>query len=262
VTIQWGDTGKVAIGTSKTFNITFATPREPAITAVPSLPTAQDASVGATFTIQQSDLPVISPSPVATKYSAIVIVAGKNTSGASANVTSQGFKNSTSVATSSALAGIANNNYWTHSMYRFPDVTIGDVLNVQVWASVANVSFDYCALVVYPTQFQLAKAGTILKDVSFTNWQAPPAFTGGILPSAANAQNGSYYLAASHPFGFLGNNITLPALTSLAPGNSLGYRITNGDVNSITGTGNSPTSKPNYYANKLPCTITFREVLR
>jgi hypothetical protein len=265
VSLLLGETGKAAIGTLKTFNITLATPREDNLATTPAnftsnLPTTQTLSVGATFTVQSGDLPVISPS-IDTKYAAILIVAGKNTSGGSANVTTQGFKNTVSVATSTALSSIPNNNYWTHSVYRFPDVVVGDVLNVQVWANVANVTYDYCALVIYPTQMQFSKDGTILKDFSLTNWLNPPAFTKGVSQVANNTQNYVYYFAGGHSLGTLGTNVTFPVIPAISTA-SLGFRVQNGDVTSSTGTSSNATNHPHYWRNNVPCTISFREVLR
>lgn len=271
MTIQWGDTGKVSLGPVKNIAISLATPREDNIATTPanftsSMPTVQTSTVGATFTIVDSDLPVLNPS-VPLKYCAILHVAGKNNSGGLANVSMQSFKNGspTAVGSTSTFSSITSTNYWTFNVYRYPDVVVGDVLNVQVWASVANVTYDYCALVIYPTQVQPAKSGAILKDLTYSNHVQPqPLFTKGI--STVNGNSGSYVTQITTTQGFTAVNGGGSPGTFIVPAyvlnSNLGYlyKTANGDSGpGITGVQNA-TSKPVLYQNWVPGNISFREV--
>jgi hypothetical protein len=262
-----GDTGKVAVGSLKTIKTIMATPREDNIDVTPvnfstDLPTIQTSTVGATFTVQASDLPTIQGTSV--KYTAFLIVSGKNTTAGSINVSSQGFKNGTSVATSTTLSTPAN-NYWAHTYYRFYDVVPGDILNVQVWAGATGVSYDYCALIIFPSRYQCSKEGVILKDITFTDFQAAPlslapASSGGTLGGGLNNQAYNVYVNISNTVvaGTTGT-VLYPAIGFTSNFGLL--RSNNGDaaLNSYT---NANSTNRNYARLAVPLTITFREILR
>lgn len=270
MTIQWGDTGKASIGTLKTITLSLATPRENSSTLSPSdtsfsssLPTVQTASVGATFTIQQSDLPTITPSGISTQYCAVLIVSGKNTNASAVNVTTQCFKNGASLAAASSFSEGAN-AYWTQPCYRFSNVQVGDVLNVQVWAASSGVTYDYCALMVYPTQIVPYKQGTILKDLTFSNYYSGPTLVntpGGttvnyVVYSAAYL----FYLNSSKSIVLDTSGTTV--LGTVIPYSGFGLlRATYSDQ--TINTANQAATTVRYCAkNVLPQTITFREILR
>lgn len=269
MTIQWGDTGKNQIGTLKTITLSLATPRENSSTLSPSdtsftssLPTTQTSSIGATYTIQQSDLPTISPSGITTQYCAVVIVSGKNTTASAITVNSQCFKNGTSLAAATNNS-IAASNYWTHLGTRYNNISVGDVLNAQVWASVAGVTYDYCVLMIYPTQIIPYKQGTILKDLTFSNYASGPTLSNvptGTVNYGIYTTPYQFYLTSSKTFNLDTSGTTI--LGTVIPYTGFGLMRANYSDSSINTLTQSSSTTRYSCKNVLPQTITYREVLR
>lgn len=260
MTIQWGDTGRVVTGTLKNFTITLATPRETLSGTPTALPSTNpgSASAQATFTVQASDLPTISPSPISTSYTAMVFIGGKNTDAASQTVNYQVYKNGTAIGGASGSQSVPSNNFWTQSHYRFPTVAVGDTLAVSVWSASANVNFDYIAIIVLPTQTNLGKS-YLNKDVTYSNPQRPTLSSG-----TPTVRVNSYF--AIYPCDSTTQNIT-PSSTVKFGGftwNATYFvgRVNAGDLNTGSDAVSHATARPYYTTNYIPSSISFREVLR
>jgi hypothetical protein len=233
-----------------------------AYTTGTALPTANDNSTGASFTLQQSDFPTITGIPSTNvTYTAHVIVAGVTPSG-SVTVSSQPFKNGTSQA--SATTQSNNNNTYTHTCYSFSGVNVGDTLNVYNWANATGCILAYYALIIYPTQFIATRGNTVLSNLNFSNWQSP-SLTKGTNPYVyGSAQSGGIYVNTTNYLSLSGTNITIPAISQMSTGI---YRCNYGDTSgngtfAINSATTGSVRQPYYPKNQIPCTITFREVLR
>lgn len=265
MTIAWGDTGRVAFGSLKTFNVTLATPYENLLATPQSLGTAAPTGGAAgdiSYTLTSSDFPTISPSPYSVKYCAYLILSGQNLSGSSANVSYSVLKNGTSIVSNITQSGVANNNYWTHTHYRFYNVQVGDKLEAQTWASVTGVNLNYYSVVVFPSQLELTKAD-IVKNMSMT-LSASSSMTKGN-PTVATTATWMMYptnsTSASMSIG-AGTYTALSAcIDSALNGYSLG-RLNYGDASLLTYTMTSGTYYPDYVKTVYPSQISFREVLR
>lgn len=258
MTIQYGDTGKVAYGTSKTFNIAFASPRETLLGSPASLPTAEPGTSQISFTVQNSDLPSISPSPFSVVYSAFLYAGGKNTDTASQSVSYRILKNGTSITTGTQ-SSIATNVFWTHSYYNLYNVSVGDVLEIRLWSSSANVNYDYYALLIYPTRANLGKS-YLNKDVLFSNATTPALTLGN--PSAQNTNGAFIYPSTSTSINipYSGGSVSFGGFSWNTTYQSL--RIDRGDNTIAMGSTTHNTYRPYYQRQWIAGTITFREILR
>lgn len=263
-----GDTGKVADGTLKTFSLTYPTPYEslqgtpisvPNVGSLPGTPLAS-------YTVQSSDFPTISPSPVSTKYTGILVISGKNTDSSARTVNFQINKNGSNTVASSFSANASS--YWTQTIYKFMDVVAGDVLDIYLYCSAsALINYDYVSFFIIPTQLLLSNA-SIVKDVSFTI--APSVTLASGTPSVSFT--GVWYVYPSTNVsgtGFaLGMNanasgMTFSPLANIYAFGRSAYGDANGYGNGIYNTlVNHATNHPNYNRNYVPTAISFREVLR
>lgn len=259
--IQWGDTGKVSIGTFKKFDITLATPKEIVFNPVVDLPTASPTSGDGVvlFTVESSDLPTISPNPYSIRYVAHVVVSGRNSSGASGTVNFSILKNGTSVISNQSQTGISNTNYWSQTHYRWADVVIGDTLEVRLWGGSTGFTLEYAALIVYPYKPELSKV-SILNDVNFT-LGAPSLTASGLSPNVSVTQGWNYY-----PSNLSGSGISSASnfnlVASTCGTNATHYfgrpfYETSGSFNTT-----HATLRPSYARCHFPTQIAFREVLR
>lgn len=263
MTIQWGDTGKVVIGSLKTFNTTV-TPNETLLGTAQSLGTTTPtggASGDISYTIQASDLPTITPKPISVKYSAYLIICGLNSSGASITLTYNVLKNGVSLASNQTQTAVTNANYWTHSHYRWYDVQVGDTIEAQTWASAAGVTLNYYAIVIYPTRMELTKC-PVVKDLSMT--LSSPAMTKGNPSGVGNGNFNVFPTTGGDFLGLFATSNVIPSLSiaSSTNGKSLGG-LERGDRSTSTSTTLSSTFYPfNYQRSFYPSTVSFREILR
>lgn len=260
MTIQLGDTGRVAYGPLKTFTVAFATPRETLNATPAALPATDPGSAGAqaSYTIASGDLPTITPSPISTQYTAHIIIGGKNTDAASQTITYKCYKNGT-YTNATGTQSVATNVFWTQTHFRFNGVVVGDTIAISLSCPSANVNFDYMALIVYPTRIQLGKA-YINKDVTYGALVSPTLSLG--TPSVALSNAYVIYPTV----GTSSNNLNLVANTTLGAmsWNSTSYAAmaNYGDFNISTNAVTHATNRPYYYRGSPPGTITFREILR
>lgn len=262
MTIQVGDTGRVATGSLKSYSITL-NPSETLLGTPVTLPSTNPGNAGAqvTFTISASTFPTITPPPVYVKYTAVVLIAVKNGSGASATVSWQSYKNGTA-GVSGTTASIPNGNYCTIESNQYYDfLAAGDTFNFSLYTSAASVTLDYFYLVLLPTRLQPGSS-YINKDVAFTfsTW-APSLGT----PTLNFARN--FYLYPSNDTG--SNFQLLTSVSGTYTCKSLGWNPTYnsgqvffGEISSSTTYYNHATNRPYYCNCPYPSKITFREILR
>ena len=212
------------------------------------------------YTLSASDFPIITPSLYSTKYCAMLVISGQNLSGATATVNFNVLKNGTSIIANQSQTNVINNNYWTHSHYRFFNVSIGDKLEAQIWSSVTGVNINYYSIIILPSQMELTKS-TIVKDLNvtlstFSFSKGVPVTTGQFLyyPTNSNANN----IAINNGTTYVVNSACIATLMN---GYGLG-RLNISDASLSSGVASSSTIWPNYYRNAYPSIITFREVLR
>jgi hypothetical protein len=261
MTFLLGDTGKSQVGPLKNYVITLATPRETLLGTALTLPTTEPATSQVSFTVQSADLPIISPS-VPLKYYGVPNVSGKV--GATAAVISyRVLKNGVSIAQASGASATAT-QFWTHSHYRLFDVQIGDVLEVRYWANQTDVTLDFYGFVVYPSQPDVFKRGTVTKDFTFSNPITVPDFISTTFTTSTTV---SYFI---HPntgtaWNITASNASHPVVFSaFSPNPTYGvFRIGSGEGNGLPQTFQGVSATQRQITKQwLPSTFTFREVLR
>lgn len=262
--IQWGDTGRVVYSPLKTFNISLATPYENTLTTPQTLGTTTPTGAAAgdiSYTIQQSDLPVISPNPLSVQYCAYLITSGLNATGSTVNLSFNVLKNGTSVITNQAQNNIANNNYWTHSHFRFPNVKVGDTIEAQTWSNIAGVTLNYYAVIIYPTSMQLTTA-TIVKELTYT-MNGNPTLAKSTSHAATTASL-LVYPSTNTSANIGASSGSLLFHAACINSSAVGYsgRLQNGDAGTGTNTSTNTGYWPNYSQNAYPSQISFREILR
>lgn len=268
--ILWGDTGKAAYGTLKTFNFTYPTPYEsyhstplsvPNVASLPGTPIES-------YTIKSTDFPTISPGFNSVHFTGILIVAGKNTDTTAKTVNYQINKNGSSVLASSFSS--TNGQFYTQTIYKFMDIAVNDVIDIYLYcSSSALINYDYMAFFIVPTQIFLTK-GNIIKDTSFTIAASATLSATGTTPTVANTANWYVYpssniSATSYALQMSANVTGLtfnPQITSYGFGRAQ-YGDLSGPGNGIYNVLNQhATNRPLYNRDYVPTQITFREILR
>lgn len=252
------------ISSLRTFSMSPGAPREVALGSS-LLPNAEGATNQVSFTIQDTDLPTISPAPYSMKFLAQIVVSGKN--GATAPVINfRIFKNGVSLVTgvSTSTVTMTANNYWTTNHWRWFDVQVGDVLEVRLWASNADTTIDYAALQVYPANIYFVKpsTGLVLKDLAFSTQPAMTHTGAGvrtmtlvntgvcIISTATNAGVFLQMINAAISFYALSTNPTVGQL-----------RMQNGgDTNATTTQCYNRASDIALQRNGIPTSVSFREI--
>lgn len=258
MTVQLGDTGKVAYGTLKTFTTTLATPRETLLGTPVSLPSTEPGTSQISITVQDSDLPTFTGvKPLSLNYTAQFFAAGKNTDAATQTVSWRILKNGVSLGTGTH-SSIATNTFWTHSYGQANSLLSGDVIEIRLWSPSANVNYDYFALIVYPDMPKLTSS-FIVKDVAYSNIISTSLVSG----TASVQQTASAVVVVNDAGSNIGmsSNMKFGALSWFTSGSNA-QKVWFGSVNTLTTTNTHATARPFYPRNSLATTIIFREVLR
>lgn len=257
MSLQIGDTGKSQIGSLKSFVISPGTARETLLGTALTLPTTEPATAQVSFTIQTSDLPTITGNALM-KYNPALYISGKI--GAVASVINyRVLKNGVSVAQAAGASATAT-QFWAHTHWRTFDVQVGDVLDVKYWAAQADVTLDYYGLIVYPSQPEVSKRGTILKDLVLDSVTNGASFiTSGV---AANNSSNFFILPTTTTAVSVGLNV-LTSFPALIPNSSFGlFRNNAADLFGTATTQNINATTRQIQKQLYPQTISFREVLR
>lgn len=243
-------------GSLRTFTITYATPREDLLGTPLTLPTSEPTDPQASWAVQSSDLPVFSIKPYSVRYIACVYAAGRFAT--AGTLSWRMTKNGNSVATSTA--SVAANTYYTVNAW-FLDVAVGDVLGVKLWSSVADSSYDYKAIFIYPTRFfpfPTLNGKQTYANVKIWNSDSPQLFptltqgnpTGWVpnYPWAGRIENSGFIAwqisaTSTYTFSFYSPNATV----------GLWYVLYYGDNNNANSASvqTDATYRPKYYRNYL-----------
>jgi len=217
-----------------------------------TLPTAEPTTPQIGYTVQDSDLPVLSLNCYKKVYVAVVFGAGKfPTTGL---LYYRMKKNGASVYSSSSY--VLANYYYTVQAFFF-DVKVGDLLELAFWSSVSDSNWDYKAFHVLVTRVIVLNKPRLMAPCNFAALSIQPVLTLG---------NPTYTTHALYPYH---DDISLPSFTGatsytfLYPKDTYGiFRIYFGDYsNPNTATvRTSSTNRPYYYCNYVPTQINFRGV--
>lgn len=248
--------GGLRVGPLKTFTTTLATPRENLLTTPVAMPSTEPTTAQISITVEVGDLPTISPSPISTKYTALIYAGGKNADAAAQNVSWRVLKNGVSVATGTQSA-VPINAFWTHSHPQLFDIAVGDVLEIKLWSPSANVNYDYYAIQVYPTNINLGTA-SLNKEVTYSGFILPSLTSG---TPAANVSGNFLVAPSSLVSASINMNTGIVVFGALAwdPIYRSG-RVNFGDVSRGAITTTHATNRPLYNRNYFPTSISFREL--
>lgn len=265
MTIQLGDTGKVAYGSLKTFTISLATPYENLNASPIALGTSMPGTPTDSYTVAAGDFPTISPGAISNVYNGLLTLGGKNTVATAYALYYQINKNGTNVI--SGNASVSASQYWTLSIYHsaLNNIAAGDKLDIYLYgAASSSFNYDYLGWIIYPSRFVLSKS-LITKDVTYTLSGTTAGHLTKGTPSIA--YTGNFYL---FPTTDGTNNWPLSSSVTSATGftcnpNAAGYGLgrvqyTDNQQNSFMQS--NATYRPYYYNNNIPTKITFREILR
>lgn len=168
------------------------------------------------------------------------------------------LKNGSSVVQTSGASAAAN-QVWTHTHWRTFDVVVGDVLEIRYWAVQADVTLEFYGLIAYPSQPDVSKRGTILKDLALGSLLTTPNFT----TATTTVQTGNFLI---YPAPTTTASLSISGaltLSAIIPYTLYGlFRNTSGESNAAST--NQAVHATQIQIQKLlfPSTITFREVLR
>lgn len=251
MTVIRGDTGKVSVGTMKTFTLTQGTVTETLLSTPVTLPLTEPTTAQISLTVQNTDLFTISPI-VPMKNFAVVVCSGKCPT--AAQISYRLVKNGVSVSQVNNATTVAN-NFWTHTYNSFGEVSSGDVLEVKLWSTQADSYVDFYGMFMSPSQPEVAKRGTLLKDLSFIVPSSSP------FSATMNMSNaGSCILYPSSNTTTSMNVSQGTSFLYICPHLNYGlFRSPQGDASSGPYTQNSASTR-NYQKTAYPTTITFREI--
>jgi len=140
------------VGSLRVLSITIQSPWEEYKSTPENLPTSEPSSPQISYTVSSSDLPSFNIEPTDVKYVAIIDTSGKNESGSYTTVYEKTLKNGEEVYTRSR--NVIANYYWSFNAY-FYDVSVGDTLEVKMWAAKSGFKWDYQLRQIQPTRIEL-----------------------------------------------------------------------------------------------------------
>jgi hypothetical protein len=196
------------------------------------------------------------------KHFGVVLCSGKAPSGGS--ISYRVLKNGVSQASGTSAAAV--NQFWTHTYYNFGEVQIGDVLEVRLWANVTDIYMDFNAIWGAPSQPEVTKRGTLLKDLNWTgitnpsgsNTFKPETITALSVLNLSNTSTMFWYPLALTAVSY---SIALNTSAFYAqPWSNYGlWRTNQGDALSSVYVQNHATNR-NYQRFSYPNAFQFREV--
>lgn len=271
MSVQYTEQLKSVSGVVKQINISIPKTWENSITLNPndtsfttSLPTTQTSTIGMTYTIQQSDFPVITPISTYALYSACAYLGGHNATGSTVTLYWTVYKNGATIASSSYT--VSNNWFWALSIYptAFQNIQVGDIINIQVWASSINMTYDYCACNVYASRIISNKLNQVVKDLTFSNFATPiytgfQSIDGGSSLGTVYIENPVVYCGTGTNYGM--NILTTTTFPIYQQQSTYGiFRGNIGDQAINNGFVSGHSSIRYFQYNRIPQTITYREL--
>ncbi|MEM4700620.1 MAG: hypothetical protein QXZ51_00575 [Candidatus Bathyarchaeia archaeon] len=238
----------------KTLQVSYANPQETILGTPETLPTSEPTTPQIGYTLQTSDMPTFSPfQPASVKYLAYVFGAGKFTTAGTLYWTMK--KNGVTVATSSGSVGA--NTYYT-VIAKFLDVTVGDTLQLSLWASVTGAYWDYKALRVVITRLLPEKATSLYANVKFWGTDLTlPSGSYSTPPGSPRAYHCGYDNAEIYPPYPVVREYLYPKTSTYGI-----WRIYLGDVYqmNIARIATSATTRPTYYFMRTLTQLQYRLV--
>lgn len=232
--------------------LTFSYPKQETQLSTPEiLPTSEPTDPQISYTITESDLPVLNFQPFRKTYVAMLIVAGHCTTGATVNA--RFLKNGSSLY--SPWLNIGANRYFTFGCFYW-DVNVGDVLSCKLWSNQTDSDWRVKAFQVQITRVVPMDKIRSLFPCSFTVTTQPQLTKGN--PSSTSSALNIYH--ADTQFSTI---TTSTQFDNLYVKNTYGlFRIYNGDsVGANSGYSSDAASNyPQYVANYVPTKIRFRGV--
>lgn len=235
----------------QTYTITYPAPDETLLGTPVALPTTEPADPQISYTIAAGHLPTVSPAGLEYTLTAILYAAGKNTNAANQTLYYRVMQNGASVATGS-ITSLAN-YYYTLEHSRVYPVALGDVLACKLWATSADVNWDYKALFVFFTR--PGPSNVLVQDLSVTLAAKPTLSLGN--PQVAST-NG-WVLCHADLREALGWSVGTQGCKFVLSGSTYRLGRTNrGDITLTTMGPQSATYRPRYEQHALPTALSFR----
>lgn len=232
----------------KTLNITYQTPQETLLDTPETLPTSEPATPQIGYTVQNSDLPVLSLNCYRKVWVALLFGAGKfSTSG---TVYYRLKKNGVSIYSSNG--SVSANLFYTVGAY-FYNVNVGDSLELALWSSVSGSNWDYKAFQVQVSRLIILDKPRLMAPCIFAALSTQPVLTLG------NPGSTSYSLTPTHDDRSLAQISTSVTYTFLYPKDNYGmFTINEGDVYSLPRLRTHSSYRPYHSRNWVPTQIKFR----
>ena len=224
-------------------SISYPDPDETLLETPVDLPTSEPAEAQISYTLASRHMPTWSPFELEHVKTAILYVAGENTSGVSRTVYYRVRKGDTSVATGSM--NVPKGTVFTMSHYRFLGAQTGDVLRCSLWANGTGCNWNHGCVVVMPTR--IGPSNMIVAHLSILASTFYPVLSGfggsitGLLLQHADSDNGPYvYGTIQRVLMFSGAEYRL-------------LRLITGD----SGQGSSYATYASYFTNYVPTRIAY-----
>ncbi len=243
----------------KVFDFTYQTPQETLLGTPQTLPTSEPATPQVSYTVASGDLPSVSIPLAGNKWIGMVIGAGQFVTAGTLSWRMK--KNGASVNT--GTLSVSANYYYTVQAW-FYDVSVGDVLEIALWSSVADSKYDYKAYQIHITRITFYNKP--LSNLKIDSIVAQPVLTLGN-PAAPTANWYIYVIHKDYNFTPDATSYYYRSASAgdtfriLYPDPTYGTMYTkNGDVssqNAVT-TQTHASQRPRYSRNYLPSKITLR----
>lgn len=229
-------------------NISYPDPDETLLETPVALPTSEPASPQVSFTLATKHLPTWSPYELPHSKMMLLYAGGKNTSEGTPTVYWRVKVNGAQLNTGTD-GSVPASRYWTLNFLNLPiPASVGDTVDVYLWASDAGVDLQYKAFACVPTR--IGPYDIALADIVIVTNDYYPVLTKGPQP---NPYTSGYQIVS------MGNELNCPywtlnygsaSIRVIAP--YAAYRLLraqNGDSNNYNRLVSSPTYMPLYYRN-------------
>ena len=175
-------------------SISYPDPDETLLETPVALPTSEPASPQVSYTLATKHLPTWSPYELPHSKMMMLYAGGQNTSGGTLTVYWRVKVNGANHSTGSNSYVYAS-NYWTLNSLNLPiPASVGDTVDVYLWASGAGVDLQYKAFACVPTR--IGPYDIALADVVVVMDGSYPALTKG--PNPNNAGEGYWRIPMSN----------------------------------------------------------------
>ena len=247
------------LGSVKTLTITYQNPQETLLSTPETLPTTEPSTGQIQYTVQNSDLPILSL-PIPYKiWVGLVYAAGKAVS--AATIYWRMKKNGASVANGSI--SVAANTFWTLCT-GFPDVKVGDVIEIALWSNQTDSNWDYKAYQVQVSRIMPSSRPWILVFEPLYWTGSQPTLTLGNPAQASSPYELAYFHSrfnlGTHGAGVAGWGGKASQLWSCVLYRGYGFvRLDLGDFVRSSASFTHASYRPYYRNNVVPTQLKWRE---